>query len=63
MNWSRRSIVLLVWLAILAGCATASPDGGAQSSSSPRVRCLSDPVRDDRSTSRPLIFLFCVESP
>jgi len=27
------------------------------------VRCLSDPSRDDASGSRPLVYLFCAESP
>jgi hypothetical protein len=56
-----RSIALLVALLTLAGCATGSSSG--QSGSSPRVRCLSDPGRDAAATSRPLFFLFCVESP
>jgi len=63
MNWSRRSIALLALLGMLAGCATAPSGGASQSSSSPRVRCLTDPARDDTSTSRPLFFFFCVESP
>jgi hypothetical protein len=55
-----RSIALLVVLLTLAGCATGSSSG---SGGSPRVRCLSDPGRDATATSRPLFFLFCVESP
>jgi hypothetical protein len=54
-----RSIALLVVLLTLAGCATGSSSG----SGAPRVRCLSDPARDAAATSRPLFFLFCMESP
>jgi len=64
MNWSRRSIALLLALATLAGCASApSSRGSGSGGSAPRVRCLTDPARDDASTSRPLFFLFCLESP
>jgi len=56
------SIVLLIALVTLAACATAPPSS-ERSSSAPRVRCLSDPARDAASTSRPLFFLFCAESP
>jgi hypothetical protein len=68
MNPRRRSLALLLLLA-LAGCASASSSGSSSSSSTPRgssaprVRCLSDPSRDDASGSRPLFFLFCAESP
>jgi hypothetical protein len=53
------SLVLVVFA---VGCSSALParqDSGA----SPRVRCLSDPRRDADEGSRPLFFLFCVESP
>jgi hypothetical protein len=58
MTWTRR-VLLLVALITLAGCAvpSASPPRGSQA---PRTRCLSDP---NEGGSRPLIFLFCVESP
>jgi len=56
-------MALLVLLGMLTGCATRPSGGAPQSSSSPRVRCLTDPTRDDTSTSRPLFFFFCVESP
>jgi hypothetical protein len=55
-----RSIALLVVLLTLAGCATGSSGGPG---GSPRVRCLSDPGRDASATTRPLFFLFCMESP
>jgi len=63
MNRRQRSIALLVVLVALAGCASASSSDGSRSSSSPRVRCLTDPSRDNTSTSRPMFFLFCMESP
>jgi hypothetical protein len=52
----------LALVVLLVGCSSAPPprrDGGG----SPRVRCLSDPRRDADEGSRPLFFLFCVESP
>ncbi len=57
------------WLALLmvvlaVGCAT-NPSTGSRSNSSdwPRARCLTDPRREAGETTRPLVFLFCVESP
>jgi len=64
MKWVRRSVAPLVLLVVLTGCETVS--GGGSSSgraSSPRVRCMTDPSRDYQSTSSPMIFLFCAESP
>jgi hypothetical protein len=54
-----RSLVALLVLAALAGCAAPSspPPRGSQA---PRVRCLADP---NEGYTRPLLFLFCVESP
>src|SRR5262249_11035795 len=66
MKWPRRWVVVLVLLVALTGCETVSSGGGSSSQStaqSPRVRCLSDPSRDNQSTSRPMFFLFCAESP
>jgi hypothetical protein len=75
MNRRRRPLALLlalVALATLAGCASPSSSSSSsgssgtsasRSSSAPRVRCLTDPSRDDQSSSRPLFFLFCAESP
>lgn len=64
MNRARRTIAPLIVLAMLAGCGTMpSGDSSERDSSPPRVRCLTDPDRDNTSTSRPLFFLFCAESP
>jgi hypothetical protein len=58
MTRIQRALVVLVLLAV-AGCAAgaASPPRGSQA---PRTRCLSDP---HETGTRPLFFLFCVESP
>jgi hypothetical protein len=42
----------------VAGCATSNPD--RRGSTSPHVRCLVNPHETEM---RPLIFLFCIESP
>jgi hypothetical protein len=64
MNWARRSLAPLVVLVALAGCDSFSSGGySSQSSGAPVVRCLTDPKREDQSQSRPMIFLFCAESP
>ncbi len=63
MNWARRSVAPLVVLVALTGCETVSSGGGSSQTSAPTVRCLTDPNRDNQSTSRPMIFLFCAESP
>jgi hypothetical protein len=57
-----RSIALLLALVTLAGCATAG-SSGRSGGSAQRVRCLTDPGREATATTRPLFFLFCVESP
>jgi hypothetical protein len=62
MNWLPRSAPLLLVLALL-GCSTAPPGRENPRQSSPRVRCLSDPGRDNTEGTRPLFFLFCIESP
>jgi hypothetical protein len=65
----RRGLALVLLIVTLSGCASTSSSSGSSSSnaprgsSSPRVRCLSDPARDDASGSRPLLYFFCVESP
>ena len=66
----RRGLALVLLLVTFSGCGSASSSSGRSTSSnaprgssSPRVRCLSDPARDDASGSRPLLYFLCVESP
>jgi hypothetical protein len=60
VTWTRR-LLLLVLLAAVAGCASTSSQPVSRQSTAPRTRCLSDP--NETGGLRPLIFLFCVESP
>ena len=63
MKWPGCAIALLIFATVLAGCAT-SPSSRESRGGAPRVRCLSEPSRDDASVSgRPLFFFFCMESP
>ena len=50
----------LVLLTTLAGCSVSTPSSAPRSSQSPRVRCLNNPNEGD---TRPMIFLFCAETP
>jgi len=66
----RRGLAAFLFLVTLAGCgsptyerSSSSSTSAQRGSASPRVRCLSDPSRDDASGSRPLVYLFCAESP
>jgi len=65
----RRGVALVLLFAVLSGCASAPSSSSSNSgsaprgSTSPRVRCLSDPARDDASGTRPLFYFLCVESP
>jgi len=52
--------LVLVLLTLLAGCTFSTPSSSSRSGSSPRVRCLNNPNEGD---TRPMIFLFCAESP
>ena len=54
------AVLLLIMLALAVGGCATSPGTSSSSSASPSVRCLSDP--NERGT-RPLIFLFCIQSP
>jgi hypothetical protein len=56
-----RALLVLALLAVLAACASSPPpQPNPRAGSSPRVRCVSDPRETD---TRPLFFLFCMESP
>jgi len=59
VSWTRR-LLLLVLLAAVTGCATGGVEPPPRQSRAPRTRCLSDP---NEGSTRPLFFLFCVESP
>jgi hypothetical protein len=59
MTWTQRTIVVLTLLALTA-CSTGYASPPARGSQPPRTRCLSDP---NETGTRPLFFLFCVESP
>jgi hypothetical protein len=58
---------LLLALLIAGGCTSSgSPSSTATASAPPRVRCLDDPAAGaptGTAYSRPLIFLFCIQSP
>jgi acyl-CoA synthetase (AMP-forming)/AMP-acid ligase II len=56
------ALTILLLGAILVGCSMAPVP---RSDTSTRVRCLSDAGRGalDTVTDRPLIFLFCAQSP
>jgi hypothetical protein len=60
---ARHLSVLLLAALGLGAAACAAPSGGA--SNPPQVRCLSrpSPGSPDDPYARPLIFLFCTESP
>ncbi len=60
MNRVARCLVLSL-VVLAAGCAATPPP--RQESGSPRVRCLVDPKREPGDGTRPLFFLFCIESP
>ncbi|OGL12167.1 MAG: hypothetical protein A3I17_07290 [Candidatus Rokubacteria bacterium RIFCSPLOWO2_02_FULL_72_37] len=63
MNPRARAVAWLFVSLLVAACATAGGGNAPAPSSPPRVRCLSDGARDTASGTRPLFFLFCVESP
>ncbi len=45
---------------VVAGCASSKPSP-PRSDSAPRTRCLND--RNETGSTRPIFFLFCMESP
>ncbi|HEU5322561.1 MAG TPA: hypothetical protein VFX28_17275, partial [Methylomirabilota bacterium] len=53
-------LALLLLAVALAGCAGASRPARTGTEPAPRVRCLADPHETD---TRPLFFLFCIQSP
>jgi hypothetical protein len=56
-----RRLIVLVLLAVLAvACASPAPSASPRGGQSPRVRCLNNPNEGD---TRPMIFLFCAETP
>ncbi|PYM83044.1 MAG: hypothetical protein DME06_06885 [Candidatus Rokuibacteriota bacterium] len=58
--WSRPALGMA--LLALAGCALVPPS--ARSATPPRVRCLGQPNPGEPDAgTRPLVFLFCVQSP
>ncbi|OGK84910.1 MAG: hypothetical protein A2X52_03520 [Candidatus Rokubacteria bacterium GWC2_70_16] len=54
-----RLLASLLLLTALGGCA-ASPPAAPRLAEPPRVRCLTE---RETGPTRPLFFLFCVESP
>jgi hypothetical protein len=57
-----RALLIVALLALLLGCSSSSPpqQKHPRAGTSPRVRCVADP---HETQTRPLFFLFCVESP
>jgi hypothetical protein len=60
MNARLRLLALLTVTLAVAGCASTTSSPSASTSSPPRVRCLADPRE---GSTRPLVYLFCIESP
>jgi len=56
----RHFLVLVLLAAVVAGCASPAPSASPRGGTSPRVRCLSNPNEGD---TRPMVFLFCAETP
>jgi len=57
---SRPRLALVLLVCVLAGCSSSYSPPPPTASAPPRTRCLSNP---QDTTLRPMIFLFCVESP
>jgi ABC-type glycerol-3-phosphate transport system substrate-binding protein len=56
-----RPLLVLVLLAALAGCSMPAQSTSSSSrQQAPRVRCLNNPNEGD---TRPMLFLFCAETP
>jgi len=56
----RRLLALAFVVLAMSGCALGRQSAPPTASASPRTRCLVDP---NEAGTRPLVFLFCVESP
>ena len=56
----RHVLVLVLLAALVGGCASPAPAPSPRGSTAPRVRCLNNPNEGD---TRPMIFLFCAETP
>lgn len=54
----RAGLPFLLGIALVTGCAANPPPRTAPES--PRVRCLAEPTE---TGTRPLFFLFCLQSP
>jgi hypothetical protein len=52
-------LLLPAVLVLLAGCVSGTPSGPGPS----RSRCPGDGAPGEPRAARPLVFLFCVESP
>lgn len=55
-----RPLAALAVLLLVVGCATSPSRSPSGPSPAPRARCLVDP---NETGLRPLVFLFCIESP
>jgi len=56
----RRILALVLLAALVTACASPAPSAAPRGSTSPRVRCLNNPNEGD---TRPMLFLFCAETP
>ena len=58
---SHTRLLLGCMILLAAGCAgTTSSQPAGRGTTEPRTRCLVNPTEGD---TRPLLFLFCIESP
>jgi hypothetical protein len=55
-----RLLALALVVLVIGGCSSAQQGASASRSSSQRARCLVDP---NEGSTRPLIYLLCIESP
>ena len=57
---TRRLLALTFVVLAMSGCVSAEQSPPPTASTLPRTRCLVNP---NEGATRPLVFLFCVESP